>query len=151
LADEPTKRRIAVALRELRPTILIAHWRGSIHKDHIAAHAMMDDARFYACLGAIPLPGDLPPAPYCRIYYGDNWEDPYGFVPEVYVDTTDTHEQWVEACSAYEIFRPGGAGFRYQDYYRALSVCRGAVAGFPHAVAFMKPQALLQAKGDLLP
>lgn len=151
LADEATTRRVAVALRELRPTILIAHWGGSIHKDHTAAHNMVDNARFYACLKTMPLPGDLPPAPYCRIYYADNWEDPYGFVPEVYVDTTETHEQWIEACSAYEIFRPGGATFRYQDYYRALSVCRGAVGGFTHAVAFMKPRALLQARGERLP
>ena len=65
------------------------------------------DAKSWMVTSTIPLPGDLPPAPHFRLYYADNWEDPYGFVPEVYVDTTETHDQWIEACCAYAIFRPG--------------------------------------------
>jgi LmbE family N-acetylglucosaminyl deacetylase len=155
LADEATRRRIAVVLREEQPTILVAHWGGSIHKDHVAAHALIDDARFYACLRTIDLPGGLPAAPHGRIYYAENWEDPYGFEPQVYVNTTDVHEQWLAACERYEIFRrpegTRGASFRYRDYYVALTICRGALAGFPHAVALMRPRGLIQAKGELLP
>jgi LmbE family N-acetylglucosaminyl deacetylase len=151
IADEATKRRLAAALREERPTVVITHWGGSIHKDHAAAHALIEDARFYACLPAMELPGEVPAAPYFRLYYAENWEDPYDFEPQVYVETSEVHEQWLAACEAYEIFRPGGARFRYRDYYDALSICRGALAGFPRAVALMKPRALLQAKGALLP
>lgn len=147
-ADEATKRRVAVALRELRPTLVIGHWGGSIHRDHTAAHDILDDARFWGCLKTIPLEGE--PAGYFPIYYAENWEDPYGFAAEVYVDTTEVHEPWVEACSAYEIFRPGGASFRYQDYYRALSVCRGALAGYPHAVALAQERQTYRRKGELL-
>ena len=149
-ADEATKRRVAVALRELQPTLLVTHWGGSIHKDHRAAHDLIDDARFYACIPSVPLPGDAPPAAYFPIFYAENWEDPHDFVPDVCVDTTTVHEQWAEACAAYEIFRPGGASFRYQDYYRALSVCRGAVAGYEHAVALRQEPRLYQRKGALL-
>src|SRR5262245_18830263 len=92
-AGDATTRQVAVHLREIRPTIAIAHWGGSIHRDHRAAHEVMGDARFFACLNTMPLPGDLPSAPYFPIYYAENWEDPYDFVPEVYVDTTGVHEQ----------------------------------------------------------
>lgn len=149
-ADEGTKRRVAVALRELRPTVVVTHWGGSIHKDHRAAHDLMEDARFYACLKTVPLPGDLPPAAFFPIYYAENWEDPYDFTPEVYVDTSAVHEQWIEACSAYEIFRPGGASFRYQDYYRALSVCRGALAGCDHAIGLRQERRMHRGRVEWL-
>lgn len=149
--DEATKMQVAAAIREIRPTIVITHWKGSFHKDHANCHHIVEDARFYACLRTQEVPGGLPPAPGFRLYYAENWEDPYEYDPQVYVDTTEVFDQWVEACSQYEIFRPGGASFRYQDYYKALSVCRGAIGGFANAITLMKPKWIFQQRVAELP
>jgi LmbE family N-acetylglucosaminyl deacetylase len=144
VADEATKIKVAEIIRELRPTTVVTHWKGSFHKDHANCHFIVEDARFYACLKTMELPNGLPAAPGFRLFYAENWEDPYDYDPQVYVDTTEVHEQWLEACNQYEIFRPGGASFRYQDYYRSLSVARGCLGGYQHAITLMKPQWIFQ-------
>lgn len=151
LVDEATKLRVAAEIRAVRPTVVVTHWSGSFHKDHANCHAIMEDARFYACLKTQEVPGGLEAAPGFRLYYAENWEDPYGYDPQVYVNTSEVHEQWIEACNQYEIFRPGGASFRYQDYYRALSVCRGALASYPHAITLMRAKWILQQRVSDLP
>lgn len=151
LNDEETKMKVAQVIREVRPTVVVTHWKGSFHKDHTNCHLIVEDARFYACLKTQEVPGGLEAAPGFRLYYAENWEDPYDYDPQVYVDTTAVHEQWIEACNQYEIFRPGGASFRYQDYYRALSVCRGAIGSYQHAITLMRAPWIFQQRVADLP
>ncbi|MGH9507954.1 MAG: hypothetical protein ACRD13_13610, partial [Terriglobales bacterium] len=71
-----------------------------------------------------------------RIYYTDSWEDPRHYQPDVFVDITPVYQTWLHAASADERWRGGIEDFAFAKYYEALTVVRGAVAGFPHAQAF---------------
>jgi LmbE family N-acetylglucosaminyl deacetylase len=144
VVDEATKIKVAEVIRQVRPTTVITHWKGSFHKDHANTHFIVQDARFYATLKTYEVPSGLPAAPGFRFFFAENWEDPYDYDPQVYVDTTDVHDQWVEACNQFEIFRPGGSSFRYQDYYRALSVARGAIGSYQHAITLMRDKWIFQ-------
>jgi len=70
------------------------------------------------------------------IYYADNWEDGEGFQPYLYLDVSDDMKQWRDAVTKYEFVRGGVSSFRYLDYYDALSIVRGAIAGKQRAVTF---------------
>ncbi len=124
-------------IREVKPTILITHWKGSIHKDHEITHYIVNDARFYAALPAIKR--DLPHHGCWALYYAENWEDPQGFEPDTYIDISDVFDQYIEGISQYELFRGGISSFRYMDYYKALAVMRGCLSGFQYAECFMMP------------
>jgi LmbE family N-acetylglucosaminyl deacetylase len=111
-------------IRELMPDILITHWERSIHKDHMNAHKIALDARFYAGLKRIER--DLPNHWISHVYYSENWEDMDGYEPDVFVDTTDTFEQYCEALSNFELWE-GGTGWPYAEYYRSLARMRACV------------------------
>ena len=61
------------------------------------------------------------------------------YLPDVYLDTNDVYDRWVEAASQYELFSGSVSGFRYRDYYESLAVMRGCLAGFNRAVTLMRP------------
>ena len=63
-----TNRRLAVALRELRPRFLFAPYWEDAHPDHVAASALVDAARFWAKLTKTDLPGE-PHYPQRILYY----------------------------------------------------------------------------------
>jgi LmbE family N-acetylglucosaminyl deacetylase len=135
--DEAVKWAVADVIREERPDVVITHWHGSIHRDHTATHHIVQDALFYAGLPAFVRPQAAHAVR--RLYYAENWEDPVGFEPDVYVDITDVYERWLHACEAYALFRGEVSSFRYRDYYRALATCRGCLGGFTYAQALMRP------------
>ncbi|MDR0271493.1 PIG-L family deacetylase [Paenibacillus sp.] len=147
--DEEVKYQVADIIREVKPTLLITHWKGSIHKDHTNTHYIMEDARFYAALKTIQreLPGHWPG----QVYYADNWEDPYDFVPEIFVDIPDeAYETWVKAMNVYAYARGETSGFPFIEYYKALTIVRGAPAGFKRAQAFMVPRGALNKRVQFL-
>jgi len=113
-------------IRELKPDILITHWERSIHKDHSNAHKIALDARFYAGLRRIER--ELPSHWINKVYYSENWEDMDGYEPDVYVDTSETFDQYCGALSQFELW-DGGTGWPYADYYRSLARMR-ACLGF---------------------
>jgi hypothetical protein len=59
------------------------------------------------------------------------------FRPEVYLDTTDVFDRYIEAIHAYSLFRKEVVPFRYEQWYRGASQMRGAESGFDQAVALM--------------
>jgi LmbE family N-acetylglucosaminyl deacetylase len=128
---------IADVIRDVRPDVVITHWRGSFHSDHINAHYNTMQAIFYAGLPAIKRahPAHSVPA----VLYAENWEDMDDFKPDLYLDVTDVYDRWIEAASQYELFSGAISGFRYRDYYQALTITRGCLAGFQRAVALMRP------------
>lgn len=136
--NDEVKYALCDVIREVKPDIMITHWKGSIHKDHENTSYIVQDALFYAGLPAIKR--DLPAHGCWRVYYAENWEDPYDFEIDTYVDITDVHDTWIEAISQYELFRGGISSFRYMDYYKALVVMRGCLANFKYAEAFMSPR-----------
>jgi len=132
---EEVRRDVADVIRQVKPTHIITHWRNSIHKDHAAAHAIVNDAVLLASLEGV-----VTSHPRHRgvraIYYAENWEDPEDFKPYLYVDVSSELETWREAVTQYQFIKGGISSFPYLEYYEALARVRGAEAGTRYAVAF---------------
>ena len=147
---EAVKLEVADVIREVRPRVIITNWRGSIHRDHTRAHHIAVDARFLA--GLSRLERERPAVWVPHLMFAENWEDMDGFRPDVYLDTTSTYARWVDAMDQYEIWRdPTVGGFRYRDYYTALSTMRGCLSRHERAVALMRPEDDLVTRPASLP
>ena len=147
--DDEVKYRLADIIREERPTIMITHWRGSIHKDHEYTYHIVQDAIFYAALPAIKR--ELPAHGCYTLYFAENWEDPEGFEVDTYVDVTDSYQQWLDAVKEYELFSGSISNFCYLDYYQSLAVLRGCLCNSKYAVGLMRPKGAKVHKGTHLP
>ena len=147
--DEEAKYALCDIIREVKPSVILTHWRESIHKDHTNTSLIAEDARFYAAIPAIKRA--LPAHGAWGFYYCENWEDPYDFRPDVYVDITDVFDTYVEAMRQYELFRGGISSFRYIDYYTALATMRGCLAGCQYAQSLMMPRGAGVRRGQAIP
>jgi LmbE family N-acetylglucosaminyl deacetylase len=125
--NDEVKYALADIIRAEKPDIMITHWKGSMHKDHEATYYIVQDAIFYAALPAIKR--ELPAHGCYTQFFAENWEDPYGFEVDTYVDITDSFDQWLRAVSEYELFSGSISDFRYLDYYKAWRSCAGASQG----------------------
>lgn len=136
LTDE-ARLRVCDVIREHRPDVLITHWSGSIHRDHVACASIVEEALFYAGLPSVQR---VHPAHNVGLLcFGENWEDPVGFQPELYVDIERAYDTWVEAMRVYELFDGAISTFPYLDYYQSLFRIRGIEVGRQRAQAFMIP------------
>lgn len=134
--------RVCDVIRELRPDILITHYKNSMHKDHIATHRIVNDARFYAGLPSIKR--ELPSHFAKRLYYAENWEDAVDYTPYVYVDfSEEAYELWIKAVSQHW-FVTGSKSFDYLEYYKHLARVRGIEARKQYAETFMIPEESLR-------
>jgi LmbE family N-acetylglucosaminyl deacetylase len=133
-ASEEVKLAVCDVIREHQPAAIVTHWKGSWHKDHRACSEIVNDAVFYAGLPA--LVRSKPPHTVRQLFFAENWEDASGFASDTYVDVSPVFDRWMQACSAFPMWR-GETGFRYNDYYRSLAVVRGCLSGFQSAVALM--------------
>lgn len=133
--DEEARRYVASVIRDVRPTHILTHWRESMHRDHSATHAIVEDAVLLAALQDTGVDGE-PHRGVRGIYYAENWEDAGEFRPYVYVDVSDAESTWREAVSAYEFVVGDISSYPYLEYYQALHVVRGAEARTEQAVAF---------------
>src|SRR5688500_12825643 len=131
---EEARRWVADVIREVRPTLVVTHWRASLHRDHATAHRVVTDAVLLASLAGVRTAH--PPHRGASVWYAENWEDAEGFRPYLYVDVTGTMPQWREAVTRYAFVRGGVSSFAYLDYYTALATLRGAEARRGQAVAF---------------
>lgn len=145
---------VADLIRERRPSVILTHWRGSMHKDHIACHDIVQDAVFYAALPAIQrtgADGSELKAHWARVLYPENWEDMDGFRADLYLDVTDVWNDYIEVLKSHEFIRGGVSTFRYLDYYSALGITRGCLGGKPRAVALMVPDGSWTRRIEYLP
>lgn len=142
---------ICDVIRACRPRVILTHWGGSIHKDHEAAHLNTMQAHFFAALASFrrPLPAHRVP----RILFTENWEDPHGFVPEVFLKLDEEDIAfWEQVARCYALFRNEWSTFRYVDYYKALARTRGLQIGAEYACAFaVPPWARIQRVSTLIP
>jgi LmbE family N-acetylglucosaminyl deacetylase len=132
--NEEAKFAVCDLIRQYKPLTIVTHWKGSWHKDHRACYDIVEDAIFYA-----GLPGIVRKEPahgIRKLFYADNWEDANGFTSDTYLDITSVFDGWMNACSAFPMWR-GETGFRYNDYYGSLAVARGCLSNFKRAVALM--------------
>ena len=133
--DEAVRLYVANVIRQVKPAYVLTHWQKSIHKDHSRTSAIVQDAVLLASLEGV-VTGSPPHRALRGIWYAENWEDGEDFQPYISVDVSNEMEQWRNAVTKYEFVRGGISSFRYLEYYDALSLVRGAVAGRQRAVAF---------------
>jgi LmbE family N-acetylglucosaminyl deacetylase len=131
--DEAARRWVADVIREVKPSLVLTHARNSIHRDHAATHAIVEDA---VLLAAIDSAQGRPAHRGTRLWFAENWEDKEGFAPYLYVDVSDEADRYRALVSSYEFVRGGISSFAYLDYYTALLALRGAEARKRAAVAF---------------
>lgn len=148
VSDE-VKLQICDLIRQEKPTIILTHWKGSLHKDHVATHEIVRDAIFYAALPAVKR--DLPAHRVRGVYFPENWEDMDGWRADVYLDVSEVWEDYVNVLRSHELMRGGISSFRYLDYYDALGTLRGCLGGFTKAVALMMQPGAWVRKLDYLP
>ncbi|MBB6730431.1 PIG-L deacetylase family protein [Cohnella zeiphila] len=130
--------RVCDVIREVKPDIVITHFKNSMHKDHMTTHRIVNDARFYAGLASFER--DLPAHFASRLYYAENWEDAVDYRPYVYVDfSQEAYDLWVEAVSKHW-FVTGSKSFPYLEYYKHLARVRGIEARKTYAETFMIPE-----------
>jgi len=133
--DAEVQMAIADVIREYKPTIILTHWKGSIHRDHTNCYENVLASLFFA--GLRTFERKYPSHWVGHIYFAENWEDEEGFLPEVYLDTTDVFDRYIHAIHAYSLFRGEAANFPYEQWYRGASMMRGAEVGYEQAVALM--------------
>lgn len=134
------KLEVADIMRDIKPDVLITHWKHSIHQDHEAAHAIAVDAAFYAGLRTITRARG--PHRIGQILYSENWEDMEGFRPDLYLETTDVFERYREALSSFALWH-GATGWPYADYYSSLArlrACLGSGLRWRYAAAMQRPR-----------
>lgn len=136
-ATDEAKLRVCDVIREHRPHVLITHWSGSIHRDHVAYTSIVEEALFHA--GFPSVQRDHPAHNVDLLCFGENWEDPIGFQPELYVNIDQPHDMWIQAMRTYELFEGTISSFPYLDYYQSLYRLRGIEVGRQRAQAFMMP------------
>ena len=139
---------LARLMRKHRVTGVLGHWKSSMHKDHINAASITENACFFASLPTFPLDG-LDPARTGHMLYAENWEDAEGFVPYLYFDVTEAFPLWKEAVKKLWLTEHSN-DFKYLRYYEALSVMRGALIKTEHATAFGVPEYSKRVKRDML-
>lgn len=133
--DEAVRLYVADVIRKVKPTFVFTHWKKSIHKDHSRTSAIVQDAVLLASLDGV-VTGTPAHRGIRGIWYADNWEDGEDFQPYIYVDVSNEMDQWRDAVTKYEFVGGKISPFRYLDYYSALAVTRGAIAGKQRAIAF---------------
>jgi LmbE family N-acetylglucosaminyl deacetylase len=136
--NEEMRYRVCDVIREVKPNILITHFKNSMHKDHITTHRIVNDARFFAGLASFERKD---PAFFAsKLYYAENWEDAVDYRPYVYVDfSQEAYDLWVQAVSRHW-FVTGSASFPYLEYYKHLARVRGIEARKQYAETFMIPE-----------
>jgi LmbE family N-acetylglucosaminyl deacetylase len=122
--------------------LILTHWKGSLHKDHAATYAIVQDAVFYAALPSIRR--ELAAHRIRAVYYPENWEDMDGWRADIFLDASEIWDDYLYVLRSHELMRGGISSFRYFDYYNALGTLRGCLAGFQKAVALMAPGSLAQ-------
>ncbi len=133
--SEEARRYVAGVIRTIKPAYVITHWKNSLHRDHVAAHAIVVDAVLTASL---PGTGDAekPHRGVRSVWFTENWEDKEGFSPYLCVDVSAGLEEWERAVRQYEFIRGGISKFPYLEYYKALFKVRGAESGVDAAECF---------------
>ncbi len=147
--NDEVKLQICDVIRDCRPELILTHWGGSMHKDHTNTHLAMADAIFYAALRTFERP--LPHHWARKLRYAENWEDPYGFVPEEYLalDAEDI-SLWERMVASYGLFRAEWKTFSYVEYYKSLARVRGLEVFTEYATAFAVPENGRRRKVDSL-
>lgn len=140
--------KLAKIMREHQVDAVLYHWEKSMHKDHVAANTITENAVFYAALPTMEV-ADLPPAPIRTSIMAENWEDAESFQPYLYFDVTQGFSLWKENIKKLWLAE-NSTSFKYLRYYEALAITRGALIGVDYASAYgVKSHGVKQKKESL--
>jgi len=143
--------KVCGVLADFEPDIVLTHWKGSYHPDHILTFLNVNEGINRAKNNAST---KGKPSPRVRgFFFPENWEDPQGFQHDIYVDVSDQLEAYIDAISLYDFTDGKYSGFDYIGYYRALARLRGIEARCKYAQVFMIPNewATRRQVGEFLP
>ncbi|GAB6990192.1 PIG-L deacetylase family protein [Paenibacillus pini] len=136
--NEEMRMRVCDVIRDVRPNIIITHFKNSMHKDHMTTHLIVNDARFFAGLASFKR--EKPAFFASKLYYAENWEDAVDYKPYVYVDfNQEAYDLWVAAVSKHW-FVTNSKSFPFLEYYKHLVRVRGIEARKEYAETFMVPE-----------
>ena len=147
-ASQEIELKLARVMREHQVDAVLYHWPRSMHKDHIEASKITENAIFFASLPTFAMEG-LSPAPIRSFMHAENWEDSEGFVPYYYFDVTEAFPLWKENIKKLWLTEHS-RDFKYLRYYEALSIMRGAMIKVDHATCFGIPEYSKRVKRELL-
>lgn len=99
VADLESRKKLASAIRLLRPRVLITHFWEDAHPDHVAASALVDAARFWAKLSKTDMPGE--PFYPQKIVYFFSMHLRLHAQPSFVVDITPSLEKKLDALACY--------------------------------------------------
>lgn len=143
LADSAAARRkLLEILRQVRPTLVLAHAPEDYHPDHRAASSLTEAATWFAASQGQP--SRLPPLETPPALWWMDCLNRQGFSPGFYIDVSDYVElkQHMLACHESQLQRGGEPGFApLADLMRLQLAARGAEAGVAAAEAFRGHQA----------
>lgn len=126
---------IADLIRKHKPTVILTHWKGSIHVDHTNTYENVLASLFFAGLRTFKREHE---AHWVNgIYFAENWEDEEDYVPDTYIDVSDVWETYEKAAASYSLVSAADAPFRYAQWYDGASRMRGAERGVDRAVAML--------------
>jgi len=97
--DEATRLAVVALLRELRPRVVVTHWKVGRHRDHRITSELVRDACFLSALRKLDAPGE-PFRPLKLVYATAFRED--ADPPSFVVDITSQIERKLLAVAAYE-------------------------------------------------
>lgn len=96
--DEPTRLAVVALLRELRPRVVVTHWKVGRHRDHRVAAELVRDACFLSALKKLDAPGEAF-RPLKLVYATAFRED--ADPPSFVVDITAQMDRKLAAIAAY--------------------------------------------------
>lgn len=96
--DEPTRMALVGLLRDLRPRVVVTHWKVGRHRDHRVASELVRDACFLSALRKLDAPGE-PFRPLKLVYATAFRED--ADPPSFVVDITAQMDVKLRAVQAY--------------------------------------------------
>ena len=131
--NEEVRYEVANIIREVRPDVIITHWKSTMHKDHNNTHLIVPDAQFLASV--VECDKIKGKRHYAPVYFAENWEDDLDFDPYIYVDITPGFDLWCKALEKHW-FVMNSKDFKYFDYYTSLARCRGCLNKTMYAETF---------------
>jgi len=152
--DNKTRQKLIEVLKREKPDILITHYPDDYNPEHnITSQIALAASIFATLVYSSPSP---PLTKLARVYYMETVGG-FGFLPEVYVDITETFETKIKAIKAYQ------SQIRYMKKWPAISAdllelntltcrLRGVQCGVTYAEAYVMSKIMGRVKAlDLLP
>ncbi|MEQ8788771.1 MAG: PIG-L deacetylase family protein [Pirellulaceae bacterium] len=132
-----TRKAIVELLRQFRPTLVLAHWRGDYHADHQAASALSEAATWF-CASAGQKTASPPLAKPPALWWMDTVEM-IGFEPHFAIDVSEHVElkRSMLRCHESQLARGGDQDFSpLEEMMLRQCQARGAQAGVAAAESF---------------